>query len=190
LNVLSIDIDYAYSPTISIYEDYVEGSRISLLEQMDIFKENNLPMPRLNKKKLKLLKSVMREKTNLDTPIVIAEHHHQIVPFLPKDEPFNIFNFDHHHDVYYEGWHSIDELDEGNWVYFLQDNPIIKYTWFRNKDSEDFPKDMSLKFETEEVYDFDLDDLPNFDLVFGCSSCHWTGNLGRKNLFKVLGVKT
>ena len=32
-NVLSIDIDYAYSPTISLYDDHIEGSRISLQDQ-------------------------------------------------------------------------------------------------------------------------------------------------------------
>ena len=189
MNVLSIDIDYAYSPTISVYDDYVEGSRVSLAEQLEIFKENNLPLPAANQVKLDLLKRVILEKTTSETPIVIAEHHHQILPFLPASDQYQLFNFDHHHDVYYPGWHSLDELDEGNWVYFLKNSPMIKYVWIRNEDSENLPPDLQLNFDLEEIYEPIVEAFPNFDLVFGCSSEHWTGTTGRKHLFEVLGTE-
>ena len=52
MNVLSIDIDYAFSPTISVYDDFVEGSRITLDEQNKIFQQNQLPTPEVNQEKL------------------------------------------------------------------------------------------------------------------------------------------
>ena len=189
MNVLSIDIDYAYSPTISAYDDYVEGSRVSLAKQLEIFKENNLPLPAANQSKLDFLKQIIVEKTDSTTPIVIAEHHHQILPFLPSVKPYQLFNFDHHHDVYYPGWHSLDELDEGNWVYFLRNSPMIKYVWIRNEDSENLPPDLQLNFELQEIYEPTMEEFPKFDLVFACSSEHWTGTTGRKHLFEVLGAE-
>jgi hypothetical protein len=48
MNILSLDIDYAYSPTISAYDDYVVGSSISTEAQKKIFKDKNLPEPKAN----------------------------------------------------------------------------------------------------------------------------------------------
>ena len=189
MNVLSIDIDYAYSPTISIYDDYVEGSRVTLEEQKSILAELGMPAPEVNPVKLEVLKQVVKEKTTRKTPIVIAERHDQIMDFLPKSKPFSIVNFDHHHDVYYPGWHSLDVLDEGNWVYFCGEQNMISYTWVRNEDSEDLPENLGLQFKLEEVLKPNIHDFPVFDLVFACVSSHWTGDSGRKHLFEVLGVK-
>ena len=127
MHILSIDIDYAYSPTISLYDDDVEGSKVAIEEAIARFGKNGRPIPQVNPEKLRLLKRVVQEKTQWDTTIIIAEHHHAILEYLPKDRPFSIVNFDHHHDVYYPGWHSLDTLDEGNWVYFAKDTHIQKY---------------------------------------------------------------
>ena len=146
MHVLSIDIDYAYSPTISTYDDYVEGSRVTLEEQQEIMENLGMPKPKVNPEKIKLLKEVVRKKTTHLTPIIICEHHDEIVRYLPKTVPFSIVNFDHHHDVYYPGWHDKDVLDEGNWVYHLNNSPIMKYTWVRNPDSENLPEGLELNF--------------------------------------------
>ena len=189
MNVLSIDIDYAYSPTISIYDDYVEGSRVTLEEQRSILSGLGMPAPEVNLEKLKILQQVVKEKTTIETPVVIAEHHDQILKFLPDSEPVSIVNFDHHHDVYYPGWHSLDVVDEGNWVYFCGKQNMISYTWVRNEDSEDLPENLDLQFKFEEVVKPNIHDFPVFDLVFACASSHWTGDSGRKHLLEVLGVK-
>ena len=190
MNVLSIDIDYAFSPSISAYDDFVEGSRISLDEQDKIFQQNQLPVPEINQEKLALLKSVMSLTVAESAPIVLADHHHQILDFLPVRQEFSIVNFDHHHDVYYPGWHDIDKLDEGNWVYFLKNSNMISYTWVRNPDSEDLPLEVSsLPFSVIEKYEIDVSSLPQFDIVFCCSSPHWTGRLGRKYLLEIIEVK-
>ena len=36
MNILTIDADYAYSPSISEYDDYVDGSRIELGKQLAV----------------------------------------------------------------------------------------------------------------------------------------------------------
>ena len=189
MNVLSIDIDYAFSPTISAYDDFVEGSRISLDEQDKIFQQNQLPAPEVNQEKLELLKNVMRSAVAKSSPIVIADHHHQILDFLPTQQQFSIVNFDHHHDIYYPGWHAIDKLDEGNWVYFLKNSDMISYTWIRNSDSENLPAEVgNLPFNVIEKCEVDVASLPRFDIVFCCSSPHWTGAFGRKYLLDVIEV--
>ena len=71
-NVLSIDIDYAYSPSISAYDDHVEGSRISLGEQQKIFSDLCLPEPAVNKEKLEVIKENYFPKGE-DTPQPLTE---------------------------------------------------------------------------------------------------------------------
>ena len=186
MHVLSIDIDYAYSPTISVYDDHVEGSRVTLEEQKLILEDLGMPAPKVNPEKISILKEVVREKTNHLTPVIICEHHNEILNYLPKDAAFSIVNFDHHHDVYYPGWHNKDVLDEGNWVYHLNERPIIKYTWVRNSDSEDLPKGLELNFTLVETVDPVIDELPSFDMLFFCVSQHWTGNSGKAQILDVL----
>ena len=184
--ILSIDIDYAYSPTISIYDDFVEGSRVTLEEQDKILSKLKMPKPEVNLEKIKLLKEVVKKKTTPRTPVIICEHHDEIMNYLPRDEKFSIVNFDHHHDVYYPGWHEKEVLDEGNWVYHLDNESIIKYTWVRNADSENLDRIIKLDFEMEEVLEPNIDEFPSFDMLFFCASSHWTGDSGRKQILEVL----
>ena len=65
-----------------------------------------MPEPKVNSKKLHVLKEVVRKKTNYLTLVIICDHHNEILNYLPKDSVFSIVNFDHHHDVYYPGWHN------------------------------------------------------------------------------------
>lgn len=186
MHVLSIDIDYAYSPTISTYDDHVEGSRVTLEEQQKIMDNLGMPKPKVNPEKIKLLKEVVRKKTSHLTPVIICEHHDEIVNYLPKTGAFSIVNFDHHHDVYYPGWHDKDVLDEGNWVYHLNNSPIMKYTWVRNPDSENLPEGLELNFILEESANPNIDEFPKFDMLFFCVSQHWTGNSGREQILDIL----
>lgn len=186
MNVLSIDIDYAYSPTISVYDDHIEGSRVTLDEQKLILADLGMPAPKVNPEKISILKEVVKKKTSPFTPVIICEHHNEILNYLPKGESFSIVNFDHHHDVYYPGWHDKEVLDEGNWVYHLNDSPIIEYMWVRNSDSEDLPEELNLNFTLVESVDPDIDKLPSFDMLFFCISRHWTGDSGKEQILDVL----
>lgn len=186
MEILSVDIDYAFSPTISEYDDFIEGSRISLSEQDKIISDNKLPQPKVNLDKISLLRDVIKSKTNFCTPILIIENHHQIISFLPRHSSYNIYNFDHHHDIFYPGWHNKEDLDEGNWVYHLNNKGLKNYFWFKNFDSEDYEANLNLSFNFEERYLVDVEDLPSFDLVVFCKSTHWTGRQGKYQINKLL----
>jgi len=186
MNILSVDLDYAFSPAISSYDDFVEGHRISLEAQKAIFERENLPPPTVNLAKLNLLRRVVSEKVSENADIILAANHHSIMRYLPLGSPFSVTNFDHHHDIYYPGWHSLDTLDEGNWVYWAYKQGLTNYVWYRNSDSEDYEvqPDISLKME-ERLQVGPLSVLPKFDLVFGCWSPHWTGDTGKSLLLDV-----
>tara|TARA_R100001509_G_C4819493_1_gene199273 strand:+ start:155 stop:745 length:591 start_codon:yes stop_codon:yes gene_type:complete len=189
LNVLSIDLDYAYSPTISKYDDYVEGCRITLEEQESIFKKHSLPNPKPNQDKITYLKNVFLKKSKKTAPVYLINNHHEILRHLPKKQKFCIYNFDHHHDVFYPGWHDLEELDEGNWVSHLQNYPIEKFVWIKNKDSENREDKVKLNFVWEEILLPEEKELPNFDIVIGCVSPPWTGRDSKIELNKILEEK-
>ena len=186
LNVLSIDIDYAYSPSIAGYDDYIEGSRISLDEQKRLLSDVDAPQPAVNQAKLDLIREVVLQKVAKNTPFHMIENHNEILQLLPKNKELSIYNFDHHHDVFYPGWHTLEVLDEGNWVSHLGDYSIKSFYWIRNNDSEERMDNVSLDFVWNEIYLLDINTLPSFDLVVGCVSPHWTDENSRKHLKYVL----
>ena len=178
ISILSIDLDYAYSPVIAAYDDFVEGSRISFEAQQSIFIEHGLPEPRVNPVKLEYLRQVLKAALNAN-PVSIAEgqHHHEILDFLDRDAMFSIVNVDHHHDIFYPGWHDPSELDEGNWVNWLARNQQIhSYTWVRNSDSENLDPDVDVSFPYTETEWLNPAELPLFHQIFVCTSPHWTGD--------------
>ena len=78
-------------------------------------------------------------------------------------------------------------LDEGNWVSHLQNHNVVDFYWIRNKDSEDRIDNVELAFSWKEIYLPSIKEMPNFDLVVGCVSPHWTGESSKKHLEYVLG---
>ena len=175
-SVLSIDIDYVFSPGIESYDDYVTGSRIPLLEELKYLQRLGYE-PRISEEKTLQISKAMAN-VNCEVPCHVITHHHEILRFLPN-KPFEIFNFDHHHDIFYSGWHDKNVLDEGNWVFSLNENENFKkYTWIRNQESEDAPKtDLNFVFEEVIIGEADIV-LPEFNLIVLCSSPHWTFDLG------------
>tara|TARA_B100000212_G_scaffold332245_1_gene300306 strand:- start:188 stop:772 length:585 start_codon:yes stop_codon:yes gene_type:complete len=175
-SVLSIDVDYVFSPGIESYDDYVTGSRVPLLEELKYLQRLGYE-PRISNEKILQLSKAMA-KVSRDVPCHVITHHHEILKYLPN-QPFQIFNFDHHHDIFYDGWHDKNVLDEGNWVYNLNENENFKkYTWIRNEESEEAPK-TGLNFVFEEVIMGENDVvMPEFSLITLCSSPHWTFDLG------------
>jgi hypothetical protein len=184
MHILSIDIDYAYSPGIEIYDDHIVGSRISLSEQMDINNNLKLPSPKINPAKLAYLKDIFNIRKK-DAPVTIFKHHHQILEYLPNT-PFHLYNVDHHHDIFYPGWHDIKKLDEGNWLSHVDSKLIESYTWIRNETSENIDKDISIPFVYRQLIEPDLRILPQFCKVFICVSPHWTGEKDFSSVVKII----
>lgn len=184
MHILSIDIDYAYSPGIEIYDDHIVGSRISLAEQSKINSELKLPTPKINPVKLNYLKSIFNVRKD-DAPLIIIKHHHQILEYLPST-PFHLYNVDHHHDIFYPGWHELDIVDEGNWLSHVDSNLIESYTWIRNKTSEEIGRDVNVPFVHRQLIDPDIRILPRFGQVFICTSPHWTGEKDLSSVLKII----
>jgi len=181
MNVLTIDVDYAFSPSISEYDDFVSGSVIDLNLQIEQLEKLGM-RPELNEKKFNELISVVK-RLGKNVSLEKVTHHHEILNVLPGCN-LTIFNIDHHHDIFYPGWHDKEILDEGNWVYHLE--TCDGYFWIRNKDSEDVP-DHNLSFDVRELYmnDF-LSSFPIFDSVVFCASPHWTDGRGNDIVEKLI----
>lgn len=184
MHILSIDIDYAYSPGIEAYDDHIIGSRITLAEQDIINRELNLPTPKINTDKLIYLKNIFNIRKK-DAPLIIINHHHQILEYLPRT-PFHLYNVDHHHDIYYPGWHDREKLDEGNWLSHIDCDLIESYTWIRNETSEDIDSKINIPFVHRQLINPDIRILPRFDRVFICVSPHWTGESNLNSVVKII----
>ena len=174
MNVLTIDVDYAYSPSISAYDDFIIGSRISLDEQKKILQVNNCAMPAVNLQKFQLLCTIFNTFRN-NARVISIKHHHEIIDHLNTDEDLYIENIDHHHDIYYPDWHDLETLDEGNWVYHISKTKKLKsYTWFRNEDSELFCGTIDTNFEFIQHDALKIDYITKPDIIVLCDSPHWT----------------
>lgn len=186
--VLSIDIDYLMSPCINLYNDCI-GS--------DEFQHGNL-WDKLNQlrgidKHLAYDERSLVELTSLfcnqlrhvpKENIFFAEEHDMILEQLSKikGEKFDIYNVDHHHDIYYNPQQKseVDRFDFAclaNWVYYLGKNDKInKYYWVRNENSARFSDaeriELTFPFD-DETYCQDLIKLDHdviFDYIFVCRS--------------------
>ena len=71
-------------------------------------------------------------------------------------------------------------------MYWASKIGLTKYIWYRNIDSEDYEVQPNIDIDIEERLSPDsIDELPKFDLVFGCWSPHWTGGAGKELLLDV-----
>lgn len=183
MNILTIDVDYAYSPSINSYDDYITGSKIKIETEVALMNKRGFKAFE-NPHKLKDISKCL-DLVKSVAPVYIIKYHHQILHFLPENIKYSVYNIDHHHDVYYPDWHNKEELDEGNWVYHLPN--CSDYTWIKNNKSEALP-DHNLSFKVTEMLfsEETLKLLPKFDMVVFCESPHWTGNNGSVTIKKII----
>jgi hypothetical protein len=182
INILSIDIDYAYAPSISLYDDDVTGSRICFDEQMKLLYKAGFDKALVNKQLLEQISQLLAD-CNRSTPHSKIQHHHEILELLPASENYTIYNIDHHHDVSYDDWHDEGQLDEGNWVEYAFENTNLKeYIWIRNQTSENLHQRHSRPEIKEIILAKDHPNnalyFPKFDHIIFCSSPHWTFGSG------------
>ncbi len=190
--VLSIDMDYIMGPSIQLYndcsceDDFRAGSfweKVNRLRGIEPFLTYD------EKKYVFLLKLLVKNLRRLEKRAVFfAEEHDMILELLAggdkKDEIFEIYNLDHHHDLFYNPRQK-EEVDRFNfaslasWAYYLGKNDkLAKYYWIHNENSQyidagairelDFPVD----FDT---YTEKYEELLNigFDYVFVCHSSEY-----------------
>jgi|TARA_B110001454_G_scaffold200652_2_gene206449 hypothetical protein len=70
-----------------------------------------------------------------------SQTHSDIVSVLKGHSKLNVYNIDHHHDIYYDPRHLLmfenGIVEENNWVGWLFRSQLIeKYHWIKNSDSE------------------------------------------------------
>lgn len=187
--VLSIDMDYIMGPSIQLYNDcagndeFKQGSfweKVNQLRGVDEFLK-------YDEKSLLFVEELFaRNAARLDPKdIFFATEHDMILEFLCGDEAkkdfrFDIYNVDHHHDIFYNPQQKseVDRFDFAciaNWVYYLgQNRKIEKYHWVANKLSQPFPKgelhdlifpaDFNAAEKKDQILGID------FDYVFVCRS--------------------
>ncbi len=195
-NVLSVDMDYIVGDCINLYNDLVgtEGFREGnfweiIREEMGFGKYLSYSKGKYELCKELVVKNVATlPKEN----VLFAKEHDMILELLCQRqeqafEMLNVYNIDHHHDIYYD--HGIYELehyqlaDLSNWVYYLGYNrKLYRYQWLRNEKSARFSDD-NLK---ELCFIADQDSLIkspeklleiDFDYVFVCLSTDFTPDI-------------
>lgn len=175
--ILSIDIDYIMSPSIHIYDDWVDGHWVNSATQWEIIKKKMGFEPRSCSKRAEyLLKIFTKALSNLESPeqVRFSRDHHTILESIGTSDNLIIDNVDHHHDIYYYDWNTPQTLNEGNWVWWLdKNNQIDEYTWFGNRNSEIYDKSMPFHCVYRQIFDRRFRPMANPDFLFVCESPHW-----------------
>jgi hypothetical protein len=109
--------------------------------------------------------------------INFSYQHHGLYSLYKSQKDINLYNIDHHHDVYYK--EPKDVVHEGNWIYHLITKKHIKeYHWIKNIDSEiqgNFPEEMKASDYEYHVYDnYNFLEKINFQSISIVLSPEWT----------------
>lgn len=197
INVLSVDFDYIMAPCIALYNDFhslknygkdfdpklywEEVNKKYLIDNFLSYDEDKL----LRVENLVLSKSKGISSDNIH----FAKEHDSILTYLCQDKryidsKFNIYNVDHHHDIFYTEEQDVESsrfyfASCADWVNYLFSNDKLNtYYWFKNVNSDiSIMNKYSDLFEIEEfkyinMYEDDLIRLNNipFDIIFICLS--------------------
>jgi len=177
-NILSIDLSFVMALSVGSYEEWVHSRWKSSSVQWEMIsrKMGDLPKscPRREKYLLKIFEKALE---NLVDPkqIVFASHHDDIINHVKDFHELIIDNIDHSHDIYYNQWNSPVELNEYNWVWWLDKNhQIDEYNWFGNKNSQDYCDYMPLYCEYNKINDRRRHKpTTKPDFIFVCESPSW-----------------
>lgn len=116
------------------------------------------------------------DPNNLYTKLMsVAISHKWIYDFvmqrIDKDEEFEVYNIDFHHDMYCYKTNG-EEVNCGNWVNcLLEKRPNMKYYWVKREDSDSRVIGGEVDCKTKPIEE--LKDL-DFDYVFICRSDCWS----------------
>lgn len=181
MNILSIDWDYFFPDNTAF--DW------SMDDQQFIFYETIWPIRWSNRNLItkKFAKDVYHPDLQLlngfldkilinsnPAMLSIAETHSDIqhlIDLFPAK--VSIYNFDQHHDIYYQNLRT-KFLNPGNWVSYFFDrieSYHLYYPAWRKSNPEH--TDKRLNYTTSISYDIP-NDPPEFQMVFICRSAPWT----------------
>ena len=158
-NVLSIDMDYIMAPCIQLYNDQwttVENNGFNPITMggqaywdkiEDLIGINDFLC--YDEKKLEFIKNLAtRIASEVDTDhIYFGKEHDSILTFLCQDKDkadmvYNVYNIDHHHDIYYnttqkQNVNRFGYAGMSDWVWYLYTyGKLNKYYWINNERSK------------------------------------------------------
>lgn len=179
MDIISIDFDIIMSPSINFYNDMV-GDDVLLSNLLEDFPqlENSFNAD------LYIYQYFTRFITQMcmnGVPVHFITNHQDIIPFLSKyDEPVNVYNFDHHHDIGYgiNNWNmKINKVACGNWVKYGKDNNLINdYIWIHDDNAGELEGIPRKKYLTKE-YSLNEYSAKKHSLDIGeiiiCASWEW-----------------
>lgn len=191
INILSVDFDWLMDPSIEIYNDSL-NINMTVDDLLKISPGVNCEFNYQNYYKLYLLLYDICKNINDNSRILIFDNHHDIITCIEDmwqiNEPYNLYNIDHHHDCGYPDPIAPNvyeqDLNSGNWVQWCKN--LNSYIWINNTNSALLTNPELIKNIPNYQYTSDLQLITylHFDYVFICLSPEW---IPKKyvNLFEV-----
>lgn len=130
MNVISIDFDICMWQDIQIYNDSISSNSKDSVDRL----VKTMPLlgyVRFDAHAYRAIANILIEAKQLigKDNIHFIINHEEILRYLPKDEEFNLYNIDHHHDMGYEEKIGV-RPQCGDWVCHAYDKyPMKKYYW-------------------------------------------------------------
>ena len=196
INILSVDLDWIMEPSIEGY-NFIANNNI---DETWAAVKNLLPgltFPEDFNKLNQLTKLLFDTKRKVDPAhFCIEDSHEQIVDHIKKwniNQPFAIYNIDHHHDCGYDNDRNTNSITGffenihcSNWVTSLRytNTRFIDYNWICNKNSDMTLQDIAESYIPNFKKTIHINSLDNvkFDYIFICKSYCWVPPRTRKLL--------
>lgn len=178
MNVVSIDFDIIMEPDINFYNNWVADNTgindyIKEYKILENLKANLYIYEYLTRFLIQTIKTIESNK------IFFIESHETITKLIDESS-FNLYNIDHHHDIYYDDKNiTLPLLDCtcGNWIKFLMDaKKIKKYTWIKNSNSDEPDGDVAKYYKHEQkiLQETNLTKIAeDIDILIICRSPEW-----------------
>lgn len=188
INILSLDVDWIMEPSIDLYNNKVQNDDF---DQQNLIAELSPGVTfTADLNKFYQLNQLLFSHRCLVKPddLYVTISHQQILEAIDQwniQQPFTVWNIDHHHDCGYMPPDAPDEqlfgsLGCGNWVPWLMKNfqYFEHYRWICNYNSDKDILKCAQPFVPDLLSSSDIGILDNitFQKVFICKSPGWIPN--------------
>lgn len=183
MNIVTIDFDIIMSPSIEFYNDLI-GVENPIKDFVADFSFLTTMPADLYQYEYLTRFIIMAQKYVKDNIYFITDHKYviDILKKLPHNEPINLINIDHHHDLGYDDkdW-NLPSLkwrgyNCGNWVRYSKETKLIdNYCWVKNENSQNVnPKgekyiDQELLFKESKLEE----NVKSTNVLILCASYEW-----------------
>lgn len=172
--IVTIDFDIIMAPSIDLYNNRIGDFEKSVEEFM-----RNFPCAGIPNANMDIYRILTHFINKVDSSkISYITQHREMRRFIDEfDEPIELINIDHHHDIEYNSLeaNSTENEHDGNWVKtYYQKGKIGKYYWIKNVNSTPINIEQSEKFPHESFYfSEEILELYHPDRLIICLSPEW-----------------